>query len=350
MALSLRAGELCVRLEGRIEGDPDRTIERIRPPAGAGPGDLAYLADGLELPADCRAGVLLVGEASAVEASPTRSVIRHSQPRLAFGRALAMIHPATRPSPGVSPSAVVSEEAVVDPTATVGPAVVIGPGTTVGAGAVIGAGTVLGAEVTIGEECELHARVTIYDRCTLGRKVRILAGAVIGSDGFGFEPGPTGIERIPHLGAVRIEDGAEIGANCTVDRGVLEDTVIGAGAKLDNLVHIAHNCVIGPGTMAAAQVGIAGSTTIGAGAILAGQSGVAGHLRIGSGVRVGAKSAVLSDVEAGRTVLGIPAADAARMKRAFACIARLPEMRQELRALAERLESLLSEDPGPARD
>ena len=333
----ITAGDLCRRLEGTLEGDPDRTITAVRPPERATATEVAYLAAGRSLPEGCDAGVLIVSADADLAASPDRSLIRHSHPRLAFARAIAAIHPSPAPATGVASTAAVDPSAEIAEGVHVGENAVVGPGVRIAAGARVGAGAVLTARITIGPDCDIHPRVTIYPDCHLGRGVRILSGAVIGSDGFGFEPSPSGIERIPHVGGVRIGDFAEIGANTTIDRGVLDDTVIGPMVKLDNLVHVAHNCDLGAGTLAAAQVGIAGSTRVGKGVIFAGQSGVAGHLDIGDGVRVGAQSAVLQSVPAGSEVLGCPAAPSHHMKRVFACMSRLPDMRRQLRDLDDRI-------------
>jgi len=349
---NLRLGEVADLVGGRCVGDPEHEVTGIAPVDESEPGHIAYLAAEryVQYAAECSAGAFLVSE-ELLHAVPSGvHAVVVADPYPALQRLLVHLHPDEREPAKIHPTAVIEEGVVLGTGVTIGPYAVLERGVTVGNGTRIGAHAVLGAGTTVGSNSNLHPHVVTYHDTVIGDDVQIQSGARLGADGFGYTLIDGEHRKIPHVGRLVIGDGVEIGANTAIDRGSLGNTRIGQGVKIDNLVHIAHNCVIGPGTMAAAQVGIAGSTTIGAGAILAGQYGVAGHLRIGSGVRVGAKSAVLSDVEAGRTVLGIPAADAARMKRAFACIARLPEMRQELRALAERLESLLSEDPGPARD
>ncbi len=291
------ASELAALLGGSLHG-PDRAFSGLAPLERAGPDQLAFCRGAP--PEGCGAGVLL-----ARSPAEGRSVVVVEDPKAAFGQAIAHLFPELH-APGVHPGA------FVDPSARLGEGVVVHPGCWVGARCEIGAGTVL------------FPNVVLYPDTRMGARCRIHAGAVLGSDGFAYQPGPEGPRKIPHIGGLVIGDDVEIGANSTVDRGMLEDTVIGAGTKLDNLVQVGHNVRLGRAVVIAAQSGIAGSVTIGDGALLGGQSGVVDHVRIGAGARVGAQSGVGKDVAPGEAVLGSPAMPAALARRVFAVLRRLP--------------------------
>ena len=328
-AISL--GELAALVGGTVRGNPERLIRAVRPPAEAGPEDLAPFTNP-RLRAEAaasRAGALLV--AFAVD-------LPHDQllcpdPAWALVPLLERLHPAPAPAPGVHATAVVAGDAVVDPGAHLGPWVVVGAGSVIGAGAVLHAGVVVGAGCRVGDGCTLFPRVVLYDGTELGRRVVVHAGAVLGSDGFGYVLHEGRMVKVPQVGRVVIEDEVEIGANTTVDRATLHETRIGAGSKLDNLVQVGHNVVLGPGCVVCGQAGIAGSTRLGAGVVLAGQSGVGGHLDVGSGVQVAAKSAVLQDTAAGQRVAGIPAMPLSQWRRQSVWLQRLGELFRRVRAL-----------------
>ncbi|MBM4389564.1 MAG: UDP-3-O-(3-hydroxymyristoyl)glucosamine N-acyltransferase [Deltaproteobacteria bacterium] len=197
-------------------------------------------------------------------------------------------------------------------------------------GAVLHPNVCVGADCEVGEGSVLFPGVVLYARVRIGRNVRVHANAVLGADGFRYEPTALGLRRIPHVGGVVVGDGAEIGANTCIDRGLLGDTVIGAGAKVDNLVQVGHNCVIGPHAVLVSQVGLSGSVQVGAGAILAGQVGVADHRRIGDGARLGARTAVHTDIPAGETWLGEPARPVREAMRVYAALKYLPELVKRL--------------------
>lgn len=339
----ITAGELAERLGAEIEGDPRRSVAAIRPPESAGPQDLAYLADGRRTPATLRAGILLLGRDRTADGLPENAtILRHPHPHLAFARAIGLLHPeAPSPWSGVDPTASVHPSAEIAAGAIVGPRAVIGPDVIVASGARIDPGTVVVARSRIGERAHLHSNVTLYPGTRIGPRTIIHSGAVIGADGFGFVPTPQGMEKIPHIGGVEIGADVEIGANTTVDRGVLGDTVIMDGAKIDNLCQIAHNCVIGRGAALAAQVGLAGSTRVGNFAQIGGQVGAAGHLTIGDRARVAAQSGVCNDVGEGEEVMGFPATDVRVARRAYVLLFQLPELRRHIEALARRIEAAI---------
>jgi len=339
----ITAGELAERIGAEVEGDPGRRIAALRPPEAAGPGDLAYLADGKRAPSTFGAGVILVGRDRARDGLPeSATLLRHPHAHLGFARAIGILHPEPPPPwTGIDPSATVHESARIGEGAIVGPRAVIGPDVVLGRDVRVDAGTVIVARCRIGDGAHLHANVTLYPGTRIGPGSIIHSGAVIGADGFGFVPTPTGAVKIPHIGGVEIGAQVEIGANTTVDRGVLGDTVVQDGAKIDNLCQIAHNCVIGRGTVLAAQVGIAGSAKIGSGVQIGGQVGAAGHITIGDRARIAAQSGVCNDVAEGEEVMGFPATDSRIARRAYVLLFQLPELRRHIEQLARRIEAAI---------
>lgn len=244
------------------------------------------------------------------------------------------------PPTGAHPTASIDESAQLGEQVRIGPGVVVGAGSRIGDGAVLHSNVVIGAGVTIGAACDLRAGVVVEDRCTLGERVTIHPNAVIGADGFGYRPAAdgTGLVKIPHAGAVEIHDDVEIGAGAMIDRGKFGATVIGEGAKIDNLVQIGHNCRIGRSCVICGSSGIAGSVTIGDGAVLGGGVGVKDNINIGAGARVGARSGVMEDIPAGESWVGAPARPAREMMRIFAASSRLPKLLKALRARGITLE------------
>jgi UDP-3-O-[3-hydroxymyristoyl] glucosamine N-acyltransferase len=226
---------------------------------------------------------------------------------------------------------------VIGPGVSIGPHAVIGEDVVIGSRSTIGAHAVVGSGCRIGEDSMIHAHATLYEGVLLGKRVIVRSGARIGAEGFGYVWTDGGHRQVPQVGGCVLEDDVEIGANSTVDRGSVGDTVIGSGSKIDNLVHVGHNVILGRHTILVAQVGISGSTRVGDGAVLGGQVGVAGHLTIGAGARLGAQAGVISDVPAGHTYSGYPARPHREAMRAQAGIFKLSEMFRRLRALEERV-------------
>jgi UDP-3-O-[3-hydroxymyristoyl] glucosamine N-acyltransferase len=227
-------------------------------------------------------------------------------PYVAWARVAALFHPTPPPEPGIHPSAVVAANADVAPSAEIGPFVVIGSAASVGAGTRIGAGAVIGPGVVIGQDCRIGPLVSL-SHALLGDRVNLLPGARVGQEGFGFAQTESGFVTVPQLGRVILEDDVEVGANSAIDRGSTQDTVIGAGSRLDNLVMIGHNVRLGRCCVIVAQAGVSGSTVLEDFAVVAAQAGLAGHLRIGKGARIGAQAGVMADVLAGADVVGSPA-------------------------------------------
>ena len=331
--------EIADHLAGRLDGDPDLRIVRVQAPEAAGAHEIAvvfhrralrHLAPG--------AAALVLADDVDPPAVPA-ATIRIADPQRAFVSLLRLLHPERRLG-GVAAGA------HVDPAATLAPGVYVACGAVIGAGAQLAAGVeihanaVVGDDVVIGEDSIIYPNVTLYPGCRLGRRVRIHAGAVVGSDGFGFQLQADGsLLKVPQVGSVEIGDDVEIGANCTIDRGTLAATTLAAGVKLDNLVHIGHNCSIGEHCCLVAQVGISGSVTIGARSKLMGQAGVVPHVELAADTVVGAQAGVIRDLPGGEW-FGAPAIAAAEARRAYPLIGRLPEHRRRIAALERRCAAL----------
>lgn len=339
-----RLAELAERVGGRIEGDPERTLEALRTLETAGPDDLSFLnhARYRDQAIASRAGALLVGAglvASGMDdlRGDGRPLLIVDDPPYALSILLPFLHPDEAPEPGVHPTAVVAPDASVDPTAHVGPYAVIGAGSTVGARAAVHAHVVIGRQCEVGEGSVLHPHAVLYDDTQVGAGVIVHAGVVLGADGFGYATHKGVHHKVPQVGRVVLEDGVEVGANTTIDRATLGETRIGQGTKIDNLVQVGHNVRVGRHCILCGQAGIAGSTELGNYVVLAGQAGVSGHIKLGDGVQVAAKSAALSPVEPGKQVAGIPAVELRKWRRQAVLIARLEEMSRRVRALEKRL-------------
>lgn len=283
--------ELARRLGAAWEGEGDLEIERVAALEDAAAGDLSFVTSGqaAQAAAESHASCLLVRPDYPNPSA--RTVIRIADPRAAIARAIPLFHPAATPAPGVHPSAVVEAGAR------------IGPGTSIGAGCVIG------ADVTIGANCTLHPRVTIYPNVTVGDSVILHSGCVIGADGFGFVMTGGAYEKFPQIGRVEIGDRVEIGANSCVDRAALGVTSIGEGTKLDNMVHVGHNCRIGRHVVVAAQTGFSGGVVVEDYAVIGGQVGIGDKVRIESRAVIGSGAGILTSkiVRAGQVVWGTPA-------------------------------------------
>jgi UDP-3-O-[3-hydroxymyristoyl] glucosamine N-acyltransferase len=305
-----------------VKGDPQRRVTSVAAASNAGPDDLCFLEDGASADAS-RAGILLVavGAASAVGDGP--AVIETRKPRAAFAQIaerLLALRPLEAGQPAIHPTASIHATVRLEPGVIVGPDAAIGPGAQIGANAVIGAGVQIGSRTIIGSNANV--------RCALiGDGVRIYPGVVIGEAGFGLAAGASGASLTPHFGRVIIQNGVSIGANSCIDRGLLEDTVIGEGTHIDNLCHIGHNCRVGAHVVMAAFAGVSGSSTVGDGVQFGGRVGLKDHVTIGSGARIAAGAAVLSDVPGGETWAGYPAKPIRSWMRELAWLARSAQKR-----------------------
>lgn len=333
-------GQLADVIGARLEGERDVEVSRVAGLDEAGPGDVTFLATASYAAgvASTRASAVILG-AHGPEAPC--AVLRVTDPYLAFARAAQVLSPPSVAPVGVHPSAVIAADVVLGEGVAVGPLAVIGAGAVIGAHTIVEAHAVIGAGTHIGPDCVIHAHVSIRERCRLGARVVLQNGAVIGADGYGFARRPDGThEKIPQTAPVVIEDDVEIGANTTIDRPAVGETRIKAGAKIDNLVQIAHGVVIGARTLLAAQVGVAGSTAIGDDVMLGGQVGVAGHITVGDGVKATGQTGISNSIPAGMFVSGLPAIDNREWRKASVLVGRLPELRKQLLELERRLAAL----------
>ena len=331
--------EIAEFIGGEVIGEGSVLIEHIRPIDEAKEGDLTFVANPKYL------AWLDSTEASAILVSPGtevagKTLIAVKDPYLHLGKLLALFYPEESYVGGVADGVQIGEGAEVSPEATVFPGVTIDKRAKVGRGVVLYPGVYVGPEVMIGEGTIIYPNVTLYRRTIIGRRVILHAGVVVGSDGFGFARPGGGNDKIPQVGYVQIDDDVEIGANTTVDRGTLGRTWIQRGAKIDNLVQIAHNVVVGEYSVIAAQSGISGSTKLGKSVILGGQTGLVGHIQLGDHVMVGAQSGVHEDVLPGQIVSGTPHLPHREQLRVMATLTKLPEMRQTLQKLLKRIEEL----------
>lgn len=313
IALSVLAGKIGVELTDPDQGDV--LIHSIAPTARAKKGDITYIASrknrqDLET---CEASAIICTSAFSAHVPAGIAILLSDNPQKCFAEAGAFLHPAAmRPAAiassleGIHPSAFVDPQARLEPGVTVEPLAVIGAGAEIGAGTVIGAGAIIGAHVKIGRNCSIAAGASVLS-AYLGNNVIIHNGARIGQDGFGYAPGPRGMLKLVQIGRVIIQDNVEIGANTTIDRGAMDDTVIGEGTKIDNQVQIGHNVQIGRHCGIVSKVGIAGSTRIGNGVMIGGAAGINGHITIGDGVQIAAMSGVLASIPPGQVYGGVPA-------------------------------------------
>jgi UDP-3-O-[3-hydroxymyristoyl] glucosamine N-acyltransferase len=334
---------LAEMLGGRVVGEGLRRIERIADLDDAGKYEIAYV-DNEKLfaaAAESKAWCLIVRD-GVEDKFPDRTLIVVDNPKLAFARVGSTLAPSAYREPTIHPTAVVAETADISISAYVGPNVCVGDKTHVGAYTRIEAGVVLGSNVTVGEHCVLHPNVVLYDNVSIGNFVILHAGVCLGADGFGYVRDDEGYYwKFPQVGTVVIEDDVEIGAHSCVDRAALGRTRIGRGTRLDNMVHVGHNCDIGERVVIAAQTGISGSVVIEDEAVIGGQVGFGDHTRVQKGAVIGSKAGVLP----GKIVRpgvwwGIPVQPLDQYKRMNAHMNRLPEMRENLKRLEAEIEEL----------
>ncbi len=331
--------ELADRLECRLEGDGDLEVTRVAGMQDAQPGDVTFLANPKyeKLLASTRASAVILKDSAP--AAPC-AMLRARDPYLAFARAVGLFAAVSRPAPGVHALAAIAADARLGADVSVGPFVAIGEGTRIGDRTIIFPNVTIGAGTSIGSDCTIHSNVAIRERCTLGDRVVLQNGVVVGGDGYGFVRRGDGThEKIPQVAVVVIEDDVELGANTTVDRPAVGETRIKAGAKIDNLVQIAHGVTVGRNVLMAAQVGIAGSTDVEDDVVFGGQVGVGGHLTIGRGAIAVGQSGVTNSLDAGAFVAGYPAIDSREWRKASVLFRRLPEMKRRI----EQLEAQVTE-------
>lgn len=325
----MQVKELASFLGANWEGDGERELSGAAALEDASEFDVSFASRRvLKQANESRAGCLLAPADFPNETG--RTIIRVSDPRESIARAIGILYPAAKPLPGIHPTAVIGEGCEIAADAWVGPMVVVGARVRIAPRASIGAGSVIGDDVEIGEGSILHPRVTIYTRVKIGREAVLHSGCVIGADGFGFVLTGGAYRKFPQIGRVEIGDRVEIGANCCVDRAALGVTQIGEGTKLDNMVHVAHNCRIGRHVVVAAQTGFSGGVEVGDYAVIGGQVGIGDKAKIESRAVLGSGSGVLTAkiVRAGEVMWGTPARPLREYLRQLATLARLAKKNQ----------------------
>ena len=332
------ASELAEAIGAMLEGDGTLEISGVAAPERAASHDLIYVDSAKHLERAAASAALCVIAAEGLRL-PEKTVLRSSHPKFAFSEAATLILDRAPIASGIHPTAVVAPLARVAPSAGIGPYAVIGEDAHIGAGTQVGAHCVIGAGCWIGENCRIHPRVTLYHHVRIGHRVEIHSGGVIGADGFGYAFGEGKHWKFPQVGIVEVGDDVEIGANATIDRGSLDDTRIFEGVKLDNLVHIGHNCQIGAHTVVAAQAGFSGSCTVGKNVVIGGQAGFAQRCKLEDGAVIGAQSGLPDGktIRSGQTVWGTPARSLEKFKEQYAFYSRLPELAARIKNLEAKI-------------
>lgn len=334
------AGELAAAVGGAVEGDARRPLSGVAGLLDATFEQVSFLASPLYARAarESKAGAILVGRDMG-RPNENTVLIRVDNPSIAFAQVCAMFAPSpVRFEPGIRPGAHVMAGAEIGEGSSIQPGAMIEPGARIGKRTVIGANCYVGHDTRIGDDCMIYPNVSIRERVVIGNHVIIHCGAVIGADGFGFDISSAEAQKIPQIGTVRIDDRVEIGANVTIDRARFGLTWVQEGAKIDNLVQIAHNVVVGKNSLIAAQAGVSGSSRLGQRVILAGQAGIAGHVTIGDGSIVAAQAGVGKDIPPGLTVAGYHAQPIRQEQKLEASVRRLPKLLKRLRRIEEKLD------------
>lgn len=333
--------DIAATIGGTLHGDPETRISGTAEIDKAGAGEITFLANpkyGAHLEKSHAAAVIVDGKSGI---TPSIPYILCPDAYYGFLQAFLLFNPPRKLlAPGIHPSAVVDDAARLGAEVCIGANAYIGPGVTIGERTQVFPNCVILDGAQIGSDCILYPLVSIREDCRIGDRVIIHNGAVIGSDGFGFAPHRGAFHKIPQVGIVVIEDDVEIGANVTIDRATMGQTLVRKGVKLDNLVHLAHNVTVGEHTVIVAQTGVAGSTRIGSQVMIGGQVAVAGHISVGDGARIGACSGVSKSVPAGETVFGFVARPIMKTKRIEAVTANLPELLRRVQQLEKQLEAL----------
>jgi len=332
------AKELCEAIGAKLEGDGGVEIAGVAAPERAGTRDLIYVGAAKQAERAAASAAICVIAAEGV-VLPAKTVLRSTQPKLAFAKAAELLVERAPIAAGTHPTAIVPPLARISAGVGIGPYAVIGEDAHIGSGTQIGAHCVIGAGCWVGENCRIHPRVTLYAGVRIGHRVEIHSGAVIGADGFGYAYGEGKYWKFPQAGIVEIADDVEIGANTTIDRGSLEDTRIAQGAKLDNLVHVGHNVQIGAHTVIAAQTGISGSSVLGHHVVVGGQVGIADHCTLEDGAIAGAQAGIPTGktIRGGHTVWGTPAREIGKFKETYVWYARLPELAARIKELEGKI-------------
>ena len=341
--MELTASQLAALVNGTVDGDENVKVSTFARIEEGQPGALSFLANPkyTHFVYSTDSSVVLVRKDFVAEQPVKATLIRVEDPYATVARLLEMVTEMTKVEKvGIESPAFIAEGVEVPADAYVGAFAYIGKGVKLGAGVKIYPQAYVGDGCEIGEGTILYAGAKIYHGCRIGKKCIIHSGAVIGADGFGFAPVEGGYEKIPQTGNVEIEDGAEIGANTTIDRAMMGATRIGKGVKLDNLIQIAHNCSVGPHTVMAAQAGVAGSAKIGARCMVGGQVGFVGHISIADGTQIGAQSGVSKATKPGDRIMGAPAVEMGEYARSLVHVKKLGSLYERVKELEKQIKEV----------
>jgi UDP-3-O-[3-hydroxymyristoyl] glucosamine N-acyltransferase len=341
--MKFTATQIAMLINGVVEGNPDASVDSFGKIEEAKAGQLSFLANPKyeEYFYTTAASVIIINESFQPKQKTNATLIKVKDAYSAFAILLNTYQEMMQKQlTGIQQPSYIAESAKVGDGVFIGAFAYLSNNVTVGKNTKIYPNVYLGDNVQIGENCNIHPGVKIYQHCKIGNNVIIHAGTIIGSDGFGFAPQADGsFIKVPQIGNVVIEDQVEIGANTTIDRATIGSTIIRKGAKLDNLIQIAHNVEVGNSSVIAAQTGVSGSTKIGKGVMIGGQAGIVGHITIGDGAKVNAQSGVSKTLASGKAVTGTPATDFTQALRAQALLKKLPELEKRIK----ELESILSQ-------
>ncbi|RKY23763.1 MAG: UDP-3-O-(3-hydroxymyristoyl)glucosamine N-acyltransferase [Planctomycetota bacterium] len=335
-------GELAEYVGGQVRGNPNVIIKSASTLGRAGESDISFLTNSKyeKQLRTTKAGAVIVGKAHPNISVP---LLIADDPYYAFMQIMVLLHGHRKHKKvGISPKALISDSAKIGVDCHIHNFVTIADEAKIGDGCIIYPGVHIGEGAQLGNDCIIYPNVVIYDGCKIGNRVIINANSTIGEDGFGYASHNGVHHKIPQIGIVVIEDDVEIGACCGIERGTLSDTIIGQGSKLGDLVAIGHGAKLGAHCLLVAQVGVAGSTTLGHHCTVGGQVGIVGHINIGNNVTIAAQAGVINNVPDGRFVVGAPAIEANQGKRAYSMIQYLPDMRQNIRKLENRIEQVAS--------
>lgn len=345
--MTFPAAQIALLINGKVEGDAQVAVHSFGKIEEATEGQLAFLANPKyeEYLYSTKASVVIINESQELKQPVKATLIRVPDAYSAFATLLSKYQEIVQQQlTGIQQPSYISKSAKYGENVFIGAFAYLGENVTLGNNTKIYPNAYLGNNVVIGDNTIIHPGVRIYHDCKVGNNVTIHAGTVIGSDGFGFAPQADGsFKKVPQIGNVVIEDHVEIGANATIDRATIGSTLIKSGAKLDNLIQIAHNVEVGHSTVIAAQAGISGSTKIGNGVMIGGQAGIVGHIQLGDGVKVNAQSGVSKSLEPGKAVTGSPAYDYTASLRSQAIFRNLPEMEKRLKELEALVKQLMAE-------
>lgn len=340
--MEFSAQQIAELIQGRVEGDPNATINTFAKIEEGKPGAISFLSNRKyeNYIYDTKSSVVLVDEALVLEKPVSATLIRVKNAYEAVAKLLQMYDSMKPKKKGIDSLAFIHPSAKIGKDCYIGPFVAIGPDVTIGDGCVLHPHVTVGEKATVGNNTEIYSNAVIYHHCRVGNNCILHAGCVVGADGFGFAPTKDGYDKIPQIGIVTIEDNVEIGANTCIDRSTMGSTYVRKGVKLDNLVQIAHNTDIGANTVMSAQVGVAGSAKVGEWCMFGGQVGIAGHITIGNKVMLGAQSGVPGSLKDDQQLIGTPPMPMTAFFRSQAIVKRLPDMYRQMNEMQKTIKEL----------